>query len=347
MRKSFALTITLAATLFATESSAIRCHNVVFAVSAAKGDLAQVKKCIQERRDPNQIDDMGSRPIIQAARKGHTSIVQFLLKNGADPNKPDKSGDTAIQFAQKKGKNYTIITALLMNYGANPNYVNSWGSTPLIDAVRNGLQVNTILLLEHGKVKAKANIFVIKGQTPLWYAVRKGSSQATIVRILARNGANMNNYDKFGLTPLMRAVDKGHIKIARALVQNKANPNLRSKQKTQLTPLLLAVNADNNATKLIELLVQNGADINKGNHWGYTPLMRAASLEKVEALRKLLLLGADESRRTKNGATALTYAKKTKNPEILKLLNIETTGDLENELLSLADETAQKLSRLR
>ena len=61
--------------------------------------------------------------------------------------------------------------------------------------------------------------------------------------------------------------------------------------------------------KDIAEVLKLGADINAGDPEGYTPLMYAANLGLVENVKTLLQHGADATRKTKNGITALALVE--------------------------------------
>ena len=46
-----------------------------------------------------------------AVIKGHTDVVKLLLDGGADPNKTNRAGDSAISLAQRRG--HTDIVKML------------------------------------------------------------------------------------------------------------------------------------------------------------------------------------------------------------------------------------------
>lgn len=54
--------------------------------------------------------------------------------------------------------------------------------------------------------------------------------------------------------------------------------------------------------------------------WEATPLIAAAALSDVDFAKVLLDSGADVTARDAEGQTALDYARKTANPEMLTLL---------------------------
>jgi len=81
---------------------------------------------------------------------------------------------------------------------------------------------------------------------------------------------------------------------------------LNNRGKNGWTPLTNA--AANGHTDYVELMLDNGADINFATDWNRTPLWAAAREGRLETLRLLLRRGADLDVQTKNGRTALFWA---------------------------------------
>jgi hypothetical protein len=105
------------------------------------------------------------------------------------------------------------------------------------------------------------------------------------ISILMDNGIDCNSYDGNGKTPLICAIEDYADESAKVLLKNKANINLVSKKDKQ-TPLHYAVSRNNKAV-----------------------------------VQRLLLLGADVSKKDSEGLTPADYAQKYGFIEILKLLN--------------------------
>ena len=70
-----------------------------------------------------------STPLVTAAENGMDHLVEVLLRNGANPEKEDFSGDTALREAVAQG-HYSTVKILLENH-ANPNHANSGGEPVL------------------------------------------------------------------------------------------------------------------------------------------------------------------------------------------------------------------------
>jgi ankyrin repeat protein len=66
-----------------------------------------------------------------------------------------------------------------------------------------------------------------------------------------------------------------------------------------------------NDTKMIELLLELGADIDRQNLTGFTPLHHAAEVQAVEAIKLLLARGADTTIENNRGLTPGEFAVAT------------------------------------
>jgi ankyrin repeat protein len=65
-------------------------------------------------------------------------------------------------------------------------------------------------------------------------------------------------------------------------------------------------------TKMIELLLELGADIDRQNLSGFTPLHHAVEAQSVEAIKLLLARGADTTIENKRGQTPAEFAVSTR-----------------------------------
>ena len=78
-----------------------------------------------------EVNKEGFSPLILAAYKGNTEVVEFLINNGADCNGNSKMG-TPLMAAVVKGN--TKIVQLLLNKKVNLNATDGNGTTALIYA---------------------------------------------------------------------------------------------------------------------------------------------------------------------------------------------------------------------
>ena len=109
-------------------------------------------------------------------------------------------------------------------------------------------------------------------------------------------------------TPLMLAVSRHHRGIAKILLEHGANPNFT--KDVMYGPLDLAIlSATSDDVSMMDLLLDNGADINLKGYRDRTPLHTAVRCQETAKLAFLLARGADVSvRESTKGRTPLHVA---------------------------------------
>lgn len=91
-----------------------------------------------------EINHTGWNPLIYAATKGHTEIIEMLLGVGAKIDSTSDNGTTALMMAARG--DHLDAVKLLLQKGANPNIRNESGGTALSFALsREHLQVAKLL----------------------------------------------------------------------------------------------------------------------------------------------------------------------------------------------------------
>ncbi|MES2275243.1 MAG: ankyrin repeat domain-containing protein [Bacteroidota bacterium] len=84
---------------------------------AQKGNIPKAELLIKHGAEIDPIDEeYQSTPLGMAVRWGHTEMVNYLLQQGADPNKSGAAWATPLKWAQKKG--HQEIEDLLLKTGA-------------------------------------------------------------------------------------------------------------------------------------------------------------------------------------------------------------------------------------
>ncbi len=84
------------------------------------GYLKEVQSIVEGGGDVNwQMQPSGLTPLMAAASGGYTEVVKFLIKNGAELNRKDASGRTALQRAQHAGNKEVV--ALLSGTTNDPS----------------------------------------------------------------------------------------------------------------------------------------------------------------------------------------------------------------------------------
>ncbi len=93
-------------------------------------DISSIKQLLRYSNELNQIDEYGFTPLIEAAIVDNADISRLLLSQGADPNLPDVTGGSALQWAVEN-HNLTMCQLLLEKH-ANPNSYNLAGQPVLV-----------------------------------------------------------------------------------------------------------------------------------------------------------------------------------------------------------------------
>ncbi|HEY1338323.1 MAG TPA: ankyrin repeat domain-containing protein, partial [Bryobacteraceae bacterium] len=167
----------------------------------------------------------------------------------------------------------------------------------------------------------------IKGTSLLWAAA--GGDVASMRALIAK-GSDVNAVDEEGITPLQFAAmncDAGaeRLLLSKGAEVDKANTSAGQVkfgmvQLIHLTPLMLAASLC--PAEAVEPLLQAKANVNARDIREMTPLMFAVASDRqtAAAVRRLLKAGADVNAKSKAGETALDWAKKFGQPEVLEAL---------------------------
>jgi serine/threonine-protein phosphatase 6 regulatory ankyrin repeat subunit A/serine/threonine-protein phosphatase 6 regulatory ankyrin repeat subunit B len=196
------------------------------------------------------------------------------------------------------------------------------GDTPLMLAVEHGKTAMVKLLLKEG---ADIDNGGHKGETALMRAITKGNEE--LVSLLLGHGARVDLTDDAGKTPLMRASIQGHLGLVRLvfeamLERGKVKTGVDRSSKDGKTALHHA--AAGGHFEVVAYLLCNEAQASIKDASGNTPLMLACEKGPVEAVQLLLLLGAKKGQgleeRDRNGETALHHAAEGGHKRVVSLL---------------------------
>lgn len=142
-----------------------------------------------------------------------------------------------------------------------------------------------------------------KGQTPLYWAARRGDVQA--VSLLLSAGADKNSMTHCGANILTAAIMSTDRECIWKILQSDCDINYRQKDGYASLHHCCRYNVD---TNIIKVLLDRGADKNAQTALGHTPLMIACFNRRTAAAKFLIDNQADVDPQGKNGGCALHFA---------------------------------------
>src|SRR5580692_3329142 len=296
------------------------------------GDADLVERLIKAGADVAVVNDYGATALQTAAVVADPRIIKDLLKAGANADSPNPEGQTALMVVARSGN--VESAKLLLDAGATVDAREQWGDqTALMWAAAEAHPEMIKLLLDH-----HANVNA-HGAIRDWQR-----------RVTAEGRPKNENHG--GFTPLIYAARIGCIECAKELLKGHADINLPDPDgETALLLSLINMHFD-----FASYLISAGADVNRWDFYGQTPLYATIdmatlptggrpdlpSADKTQALQvaeQLLNAGANVNAQLKlrppyrngvfdrggdqvlsTGATALLAAAKAGNNDAVKLL---------------------------
>lgn len=229
----------------------------------------------------------GQLDIHEAAEKGDTSSVRWLLDDGVNIERKDSNDLTPLDLAAEAGR--TKTARFLISQGARESIhaAAALGDLKVVDA----------------KLAAGASVNARNWQqeTPLHWAALNG--QLAVAKRLLSKGALVNSKNAGGATPLQYAANHGQSAMVDILLKNGASAASRD------ATLFTAVNVKN--TEIIDQLLKSGANINVGEGKDATPLHSAVYTGWINGVVHLLSKGAKINVCDNRGRTPLYIAVDT------------------------------------
>jgi len=317
MRKLLCALVAAALSVAAAEPKLSEITDVI-----RRNDLPKLKQLVQSREAANVSNGLAATPLHYAAIYGSQESIEFLLKAGANPNARDQSGATPLVYAAWSYER----TRLLVEHNADVNAATKHGITPVLVAAGVHGNVRTVrYLLDKG---ADVNARTEDNEDPLLRAASFGDPDT--LQLLLERGADVKRADKAGFTALLGAPAFPDAVRIRMLLKAGADPNALNTfagmvkngpiALTHRSPLMVAAPYSDQET--IVSLLKAGARVNETDCRKMTPLMLAVATDHAQpaTVRQLLAAGADVQPKDIYGDSALDWARKYNNPEILSIL---------------------------
>ena len=281
--------------------------NVPLVEAARRGDLAAVRRLLDQKADVNAQGGDGATALHWASHLDKPELVDLLIQRGANPKSTNRYGVTPLSLAAVNGS--AAILEKLLGAGVDPNTSMPEGETALMSAARAGNPAALKALIAGGAdVNARDGF---RGQTALMWASARNNVEA--LRVLIGAGADLNARTERG-TPA-RPTASPAATAAQALVSNfDTGRNLFSSPvPTGFTPFLFAVRAGN--IEAVKALLDAGANVNDTLSDSTTALIVATANAHWQLADVLLDRGADPNLDAV-GWNALHQAVRTRRPNI-------------------------------
>ncbi|MBI4521568.1 MAG: ankyrin repeat domain-containing protein [Gemmatimonadetes bacterium] len=200
--------------------------------------------------------------------------------------------------------------------------------------MRGSLRMNVVGPLG---MLALLSVVSVVPDSPVADAAMRGDVEA--VRLLLRDGADVNAAQGDGMTALHWTAQRGDVEIGKMLIYAGANVSAVTRM-GHYTPIHLAAKAGSAA--VIEMLVEAGAAVRTPTASGATALHFAASTGDAQAVAALVDHGADvDVRESESGQTPLIFAAANNRPDAIRiLLERGADPDLTTKVVDLAVEAA-------
>ena len=280
----------------------------------ARKKLSTQEQLIEKKADPNGSSKNNPSPLMLAILGNQVTIARSLIHYNATLDKADSTGKTPLSVAAEHG--YAEILRLFPEPVVKAACETDRRRNPLHVAALNNRTGVVQIFLEAGANPDSRDSSL--GETALKHAARKGYS--SIVELLLAYGANPAIADDHSNTPLMAAVRSGDMDTASYLTtfSPPCQSVLNTKNHKGETALFLAVTMNHQQEAI--LLLHAGAEVDRADLNGWTPLIAACDYGYADMVKILLQAGADPNVKTLKGGTPLDHSQSKRRPAVEEIL---------------------------
>jgi ankyrin repeat protein len=224
----------------------------------------------------NQKDSLGNTALFTAVEANNLTVVDFLLKKGADPNIENKKHQTALGLAKENGFAELVKTIKLHQYKDWKIRENKFSEDALLYAIENDITTIVSDFLNNGT--DSNHTFESTGVPLLIQAIFSDSNES--VKLLLENHADPNSL--FDTRPAVTiSAMFGQYEVTKMLLDAGADPNLPDGPLT--TALMLA--AEEGHADVVKLLLEYGANESLRDLSKETALDKAINNEHLDVVR--------------------------------------------------------------
>lgn len=307
-----------------TQAYATDCEGILFCSIEHHDALDEVAYLLKNGANPNETNSKGETPLMHAAMLNAPKIAEILIEHGADTDIITETiiegystvlanGMTALMFAAKY--NAPEVAEILIKNGADMGIISRTvivgsgllverGMTALMFAAKHDNPKVLETLLDNG---AYVRECAYRCNTALYYAADANSPYSA--KILLDRGADALAQNDIGWSSDFPAILDDHLEVFQVFhnywgdLYDFEGPDYESYLNDKL-----ATAAKYSCVRVIQFLIDAGADIHARGKDGRTALLNAAYGGANKAITVLAENGADLYSKDNEGNDAMHYA---------------------------------------
>ncbi|KAL3439711.1 ankyrin repeat-containing domain protein [Aspergillus insuetus] len=292
------------------------------------GNLRLVQQLLFEGADLNGRGSHGWNALHYAILEQREDVVQLLLDQGIDTgiedHELDEKPSSSSIYPMQKRKEKIMQTISSVIAGRMNRLADLFDASPL-------LYMDKASPFPHGLDRndpfTNNLTFKFKPVDPLIATTR--SREAAWVRLMLKDNQTIHRGRDDDRTTLSWAAELGEVKIMDALLRSEARLSIAERDRGGRDALSWA--AQGGHLEAVKFLIRKGLSTGSSDRCGYTPLMWAVMCQKIPTVRYLLdKKKADVHANDKSGQSALTWAARVGNPELISFL-LERHAVLDHE----------------
>jgi ankyrin repeat protein len=296
-------------------------------------DKKKLFKYFLDHCDINEVDTLQYSVIHYAVLKEDIDTIQLLLKIGADINlyqNKNGRGHSAFDIAIAIGNN-ELFNLFLDSGKVLLDQPNQKKETPLTSVINHRLlELETKKKWMKKLIDKGANVDLINvGEYCALAQTVKCHSLSLMKFLVEECNAKVDNYDQNNDSPLIFAILEEDIKIIQYLIDHGADVNHVDEEKQ--TPLEIAIRWG--SVPSVKILLENGADVNMGmldyNGKDISLLSYALQVHEPEIANYLIKYGADWNYKNSKNETLYDIAYEQVDKDNLEVMKILADHDID------------------
>eukprot|EP00794_Sanderia_malayensis_P016812 gene16812-18508_t len=298
------------------------------------GNLEELNEAIEEWKRKAKVfslnfkdESTGNTPIIVAAEINSKQIANWLLQQGVDVTLRNNESKTALEIAATNEMKSSLISETAQmdlkhaSWQGNPAAVSKFLEKSNAEINCKNEEGMTPLLLATRDVNLFQKLKIVKNYHPL-----------KVVKMLLKHQADATIGDDNGRTAfhhLLGNVGLTTEEILKTLLLKSA-PKIEQFDNSDSSPLHEACKFGD--PNIVQALLKQGASVSAQNANGTTPLHHAVTFGHVKLSELLIRCGADPNVADNIGCSAVDYAKKMRNKELLQILEDDNNNEINEEV---------------